>query len=146
MTVPRSSCICINLRRAAGAITSFYNNKLLPSGLSFHQYTLLNTLEQLGVASVSDLSRQLRLDRSTLVRNLKPLRTAGWIYDLSTNGTRNRKWEVTIAGKDCLAKARPLWVDAQSEVSVRLGGRQVQNMLTFLSSIENIKEVPESFF
>uniref|UniRef100_UPI000471FC68 MarR family winged helix-turn-helix transcriptional regulator n=1 Tax=Paenibacillus zanthoxyli TaxID=369399 RepID=UPI000471FC68 len=72
-----SVCNCINLRRASLAITELYDRYLAPSGLNNSQFSLLRHIDRMGPASVSDVALKMRLDRTTLVRNLKTLEQQG---------------------------------------------------------------------
>jgi hypothetical protein len=65
-----TACNCINLRRASQAITEFYDEILASSGLKISQYLLLRNIKRLGPVSVSSLALEIRLDRTTIVRNL----------------------------------------------------------------------------
>ncbi len=104
-----SICNCLNLRRASMAITEWYDKALVSCGLSISQFSLLKSIEHLGPVSVSSLAAEIRLDRTTLVRNLKPLEEKGLIIDSSLQGTRNRQLELSDKGKKVFLAATPLW-------------------------------------
>lgn len=74
-----SVCECINMRRASQALTQFYDKLLKPSGLKVTQYSLLSHLKRLGPLTMNELSQAIRLERTTLVRNLKPLEKMGLV-------------------------------------------------------------------
>lgn len=134
-----SVCNCLNLRRASTAITKIYDEKLTPSGLSVSQYSLLRHILLLGPVSVSDLAVKIKLDRTTLVRNLKPLESAGFIADLSQKNARNRQLQLTEKGIEKYKEADQLWNDAQAFVEQNLGKENIEVLTSLLSKIENLE-------
>jgi len=134
-----SPCTCINLRRAALAITKYYDQKLAPSRLTIVQFSLLRHIKLLGPINVSDLASKVRLDRTTLVRNLKPLETDGLIVDISKSGTRNRQLLLITEGMQKCAEAELLWKDAQSSVEQNLGPENLNKLTTLLYAVETLE-------
>ena len=131
-----STCTCLNLRRAALAITKLYNRKLAPSRLTIGQYSLLGHIKFLGPISVSDLAGIIRLDRTTLVRNIKILEKEGLIIDVSQSGTRNRQLQLTDEGLKRYTTAELLWKEAQAFMEQQLGQENLQKLTALLSDIE----------
>jgi len=72
-----ATCACSNVRKAARAVTQLFDELLQPTGLRSTQFTLLVAVALLGEAPVTQLSRALVMDRTTLARNLKPLESLG---------------------------------------------------------------------
>lgn len=68
-----NKCFCSNLHQADLALTAFYNRYISPTGLTIRQYTLLSYLQSLQPINVTRLALAMNLDRTSLVRNLKPL-------------------------------------------------------------------------
>ncbi|MDR1212644.1 MAG: MarR family winged helix-turn-helix transcriptional regulator [Propionibacteriaceae bacterium] len=116
----KSACHCVNLRRAANAVTQHYDRTLAPAGLTLNQYSLLNNLQRAGELSVTGLARRVGLDRTTLTRNLRPLARRGLVEDRAAPGGRDRIYGVTPGGDQALAVASPLWQKAQDAVEERL--------------------------
>src|SRR5262245_29384442 len=68
------ACACINLRRAARAITNYYDNlSLAACGLRVTQLTPLIVLYLADPQTINEMAEKLALDRTTLTRNLKLL-------------------------------------------------------------------------
>ena len=134
-----SMCNCLNLRRASAAITKIYDEKLAPSGLSISQYSLLKHIQFLSPVSVSVLANIIRLDRTTLVRNLKPLEAASYIVDASSKGARNRKLQLTGEGAEKCDEADRLWTDAQNFMDRNLGKENIEKLTSLLSMIEKLE-------
>ena len=77
------------------------------------QFTLLSALALGGSVTKNGLSHALVIDRTTLTRNLRLLRTAGLVaVDVSQSG-REQRLTLTPAGREALARAIPLWRIAQ---------------------------------
>jgi DNA-binding MarR family transcriptional regulator len=131
-----STCNCLNIRRASQAVTEVYDEFLAPSNLKIGQFSLLKHINQLGPISVSDLALIIRLDRTTLVRNLKPLEKSGFVVDISTEGARNRQLKLTDKGIETYKYAEELWKKAQSFLEEYLYKDNIDTFTTLLSKIE----------
>ena len=89
-----SHCFCINLRRAAGAISDFYDRALSEAQLTTSQFSLMRTLSRLQPCTVTALAQEMGLERTTLVRTMKPLSERELIADL----VRSRRERRTQGG------------------------------------------------
>lgn len=134
----KSICYCINLRRAAGAVSALYDRYLEPAGVSVTQFSLLLNIGRQEVCSVSDLAAFTGLDRTTLVRTLKPLLDQKLVQDLAQPGTRNRRLTLTASGRDTVERCDVLWEKAQKTIEEQIGRDQVQNLLDILYRLESI--------
>lgn len=134
----RSQCYCMNLRRAANAVTDYYDKAMKGLGISVSQYSLLVNLERMETASTSDLAEQVHLDRSTLVRNLKPLLEQEWILDLAKEGARSHKFAVSEKGQALLAQGKPIWDKAQEDVRNILSDEDTETLLRFLRKLQEL--------
>lgn len=135
-TKQTSICNCMNIRRSSLAITKVYNEFLAPSGLLISQYSSLKHIERLGPVSVSTLALEIRLDRTTLVRNLKALEERAYIIDVAPQGARNRQLKLTDAGRTILKTAEPLWHEAQDYLADYLGEEDKKTLMALLAKIE----------
>ena len=111
----------MNIRRISNYVSRLYDDCLKDSGLTISQYSLLSHLNKLDAPSITELAAAVNLDRTTLVRNLKPLMKAGLIEDLSEEGARNRVLRVTEEGRGTLKSARPMWEEAQKMLVAKIG-------------------------
>lgn len=114
-------CICTSLRQAAHAVSAFYDQALSPSGLKVTMYRLLKRAAEAGRPNISELSRIVGLDRSTLGRNLRVLERQNLIRFEGAKDERARVVVLTPEGEAALAKARPLWGEAQHTMRHILG-------------------------
>jgi DNA-binding MarR family transcriptional regulator len=82
---------------------------------------MLRGLARLGEATLTELSDELALDRTTMSRSVKPLIDAGWI-DASTGETDGREKILKLSdrGKKKLHDATPAWSKAQAKVEAHM--------------------------
>ena len=131
-----SVCNCLNLRRASQAITHVYDELLKPCGLRVNQFSLLAHIKGLEPISVSDLALAMRLDRTTLVRNLRSLEEQGFIEDIAATGARSRQLKLTEKGLKLTLEAEAVWSEAQNSLVNYLGKEEVATLTELLSKIE----------
>jgi DNA-binding MarR family transcriptional regulator len=110
------TCACSSLRHASRAVTQHYERHFRGSGLRATQFTILATLAQTGPLSISELSDQLGLDRTTLSRNLRLIEDKGWIAPLGHDDQRVRKMALTPKGMKKASVALVFWKRADTSV------------------------------
>lgn len=128
------NCYCLKLRKANNKMIHFYDKKLEPSGINSHQFTLLMFLNQMGPLSVTELAKEMNLDRTTLSRNLKVLENRNIIEDSPTKG-RKRNIRISDYGQEILKTALSLWEEAQNQFESFLGEQQCKQLLEQLDKI-----------
>lgn len=134
----KSDCYCIRLRRAANTVSHLYDCYLDSVGLSITQYSLLSNLRKIEHCSVTDLANRIGLERTTVVRTLRPLLERGLIEDISADRQRNRILNVTEKGLEVLSKSKVMWNDAQSRIEQRIGEDRVNTMLELLDLLSEV--------
>lgn len=115
------TCACTQLRTAARLVTRMYDETLRPSGVNASQLAILAAIDVNEAGSISELSKRLGMDRTTLSRNLKPLEGSGLIRLGDEGWKRSKTVQLTDVGRQALAKAKTLWNAAQTEFLDRLG-------------------------
>ena len=133
--VERLVCACATVRRAARAVTQFYDRCLRAHGIEGPQFALLAMLYRLGECSQTALGHRFDLDKTTLSRNLLLLKQKGWIQATAGADARERRLTLTAAGRRRLAAARPAWLDAQERLRSALGDRQWETMFKTVDSL-----------
>lgn len=134
----QSLCHCTNLRRASRAITQYYDEMLEPSGLKVTQYGLLNHIRRLGPLTMNELSQAMRLERTTLVRNLKPLEQMGYVASFASKISQAKQLNLTEKGAQALAAAAPYWNQAQQQLSELVTEEEEQLFKRVLRKIESL--------
>src|SRR5690606_24901024 len=97
------------------------DHALAGAGLTVNQYSLLRHART--PQSLGELAASLGMDRTTLTRNLRPLLRDGLLAEVRDEDPRRRVVALTAAGRQRLARARPLWQRAQRRIDALLGGR-----------------------
>ena len=127
-----SKCACFNLRKAARVITQHFDEILKPSGLLTTQFTILMAVAMAKSGTINQLAEILVVDRTTLTRNLKPLEREGLLKSEPGQDQRTRVISLTSNGETALAKALPLWEQAQNTVEGVLGQQRWSALLSLL--------------
>jgi len=125
-------CLCHHVRRSARAITRLFDEALKPAGLKASQFNILAAVAAREVTSAAEISKILLVDRTTLSRNLKPLRDAGYITTEGGAGRRPDVLSLTSSGRVIFSKAAALWRQAQGDLTERLGPGQAGLLLQML--------------
>ncbi len=129
------TCACYKVRKAARAVTKLYEEVLRPIGLRATQFSLLMAARVMGPVTVVKLAQVTVMDRTTLTRNLQILEKRGLITIKPGEDRREREVTLTASGMEVLAKAVPLWEEAQDRVQKGLGEERLQNLLGDLSEM-----------
>jgi DNA-binding MarR family transcriptional regulator len=126
-------CTCNNLRKAARAVTQYYDEVLRPSGIRATQFSLLAAIKQFGTVSIGALAEEAVMDRTTLTRNLKLLEDEGLVTIAPGADARVREVSLTPVAQEKLAVAIRYWRKAQAEMASRMGTEGVRHLLRSLS-------------
>lgn len=116
-----AECVCGNLRKAARAVTQLYDDALRPAGLRVTQFSILGATMAMEPVTVTRLAKATVTDRTTLTRNLKLLEQESLIRIGPGSDRREREVTLTDRGRQAMAKAYPLWEDAQIHILKGLG-------------------------
>lgn len=133
-----SACHCINLRRAANAVSQYYDRIMRPAGLTVNQYSILSSIHKIEPCSVTDLAEKTRLDRTTLVRNLKPMFAAEWIMDEANPGNRRNRLRITEKGFERMQAGKQCWQTAQDNLQQKIGRESLAALAGTLLELEKL--------
>ncbi|MCW5662396.1 MAG: winged helix-turn-helix transcriptional regulator [Piscinibacter sp.] len=123
--VKPQGCTNLKLRQLSRAVTRHYDAYVAPIGLKNTQYSLLSHVVVLGPLRPGELAARMKLDPSTLTRNLHPLVAAGWVELGPGEDARSRLVSATEAGRAKRAEAQKAWKQAQMALNARLGEARV---------------------
>ncbi len=119
-------CTNLKLMQASRLVARHYDAALAPSGLRRTQYSLLSAVVKLGPLRGVELAAALRLEPSTLSRNLQPLLDKGWVLaEPDPADARGRVYAATAEGRALRAQAQRRWRGAQEALNAALGEAQV---------------------
>ena len=134
------SCTCGELRKAARAITLLYDNAFKSSGLLSTQLGVLQMIYKSDSIRITDLAKELGMDRTTLTRNLSVLQRQGFIKISSGKDNRTRIVTITNKGRTTIAKAIPLWNDVQNKVKKQMGETLWNELMVNLSQFVKVAD------
>src|SRR5256885_7058568 len=128
------NCVCFNLRWVTRAVTQFYDAEMRRHGIRPTQGTILVSLMARGAWKMAELSDWLGMERTTLVRNLRPLQRDGLVQ--ISGGGRGRLVELSITakGRKQIEKLAPAWKSAQKAVVKTLGEKRWSAILSDLET------------
>ncbi len=106
-------------------VAQHYDAEVGKTGLKGTQYSLLSYVFKLGPLRPGDLARAMKVDASTLTRNLKPLVAAGWLTLEAGSDGRSRLVGITDSGREKRVEAQRRWRVAQEGINQMLGVEQV---------------------
>jgi DNA-binding MarR family transcriptional regulator len=129
------NCVCFNLRWVTRAVTQFYDSEMRRHGIRPTQGTILLALKARESWSMAELSDWLGMDRTTLVRNIRPLQRDGLVQ--AAGGGRGNRVElaITAKGRKQVEKFMPAWESAQSTAVQVLGEKRWSALLADLEKV-----------
>ena len=128
------NCVCFNLRWVTRAVTQFYDAEMRRHRIRPTQGSILASLQTRDSWNMAELSDWLGMDRTTLVRNLRPLQRDGFVK--ADGGGRGNRVEITITtkGRKQIEKLAPAWKSAQCAVVKTLGEERWSAILSDLET------------
>lgn len=136
-------CTNLRLRQLMRRVAQHYDLEMAKAGLKTTQYSLLTHVLKLGPLRPGDLARGMKVNASTLTRNLKPLVEAGWLCVSTGADARSRLVSLTEAGRAKRDEAQQHWKAAQNGLNGMLGVKRVlalhaliHESLELLSAVE----------
>ena len=72
-------CIAVRVRLINRVISALYDEALRPFGLRISQANILAAVAHMGEARPAEVSRILRIEKSTLSRDVELMRRNGWV-------------------------------------------------------------------
>ena len=143
-TTAQAKCLCAEARRAARAVSELYDLVLAPTQIKATQYILLRAIGNAGELTQSQMARQLGVSTESLSRRLASLRAAGWVALRPTSNRRERRYEITPAGKAQLETALPYWIRAENRLRDSLTSEQWSVVFRSLGMLARAAKEAES--
>ena len=123
--VKPQGCTNLKLRQLMRRVAQHYDTEVGKTGLKGTQYSLLSYVAKFGPIRPADLAREMKIDASTLSRNLRPLIDAGWLSMGPGADRRSRLVSVTDEGREKRQEAQRRWRIAQEAINDIVGSRRV---------------------
>lgn len=142
--VKPQGCTNLKLRQLMRRVAQLYDAEVGKTGLRGTQYSLLSYVVKLGPIRPVDLARTMKIDASTLTRNLRPLIDAGLLKLDVGPDARSRLVTATPAGRARRQEAQRRWRVAQESLNDRLGVRRVLALHALLDECQDLlADLPE---
>ena len=115
-------CNCFALRQAARFVTQIYERHMAQVGVTAAQFTILAKLARTPDLTMMDLADSMVMDRTTLVRALKPMQRDGWVVaEASEHDGRTYLFNLSESGEKIFDQAAIAWREAQDEFESKFG-------------------------
>jgi DNA-binding MarR family transcriptional regulator len=133
---------CFALRQASRHISKLYEHHLAEAGITPTQFSILRILNRCQGLTMTGLAEAMVMDRTTLVRALKPLLRRSLVAT-PAEGRGNRRLRVvlTSTGSAKLSEAAPHWAAAQVSFEGSFGHQQAAHLRNELFRMTS--ELPE---
>jgi len=145
--VKPQGCTNLKLRQLMRRVAQHYDAEVGKTGLKGTQYSLLSYVAKLGPVRPADLAREMKIDASTLSRNLRPLIDGGWIAMGPGTDGRSRLVSVTDEGREKRQEAQRRWRIAQEAINDIVGSRRVVQLHALIDEcLELLSPLPAGDF
>lgn len=128
------NCVCFNLRWVTRVVTKFFAAELRRQGIRPTQTPILQALKKRSHWNMAELSDWLGMERTTLLRNLRPLQRDGLVSATGTGRGGRVQLSLTDKGRQQIEKMIPAWRTAQSALVKTLGEQRWSAILSDLES------------
>ena len=141
-SIARDECNCFALRQAARYVTQIYERHLADVGLTAAQFTILSKLSRQPDRTMVDLSESMVMERTTLVRALKPLQRDGLIVaNASEHDARAQVFRLSENGEKVWDRAVIAWNNAQEEFEAKTGAAKAKSLRAELFKLTAAEQV-----
>lgn len=136
---PQSSintCNCFAIRQAARFVSQLYERHYAKAGITAAQFSLLAYIAEAEKAGMTEIAEAMVMDRTTLVRALKPLERDGFVVSVPEGkGSRKLLLMLSDAGRRKLAEGAECWHAAQAEYVELVGAKRADELRQMLLSV-----------
>jgi DNA-binding MarR family transcriptional regulator len=141
-SIARDDCNCFALRQAARYVTQIYERHLAEVGLTAAQFTILSKLSRQPDRTMADLSESMVMERTTLVRALKPLQRDGLITAKSAeHDARAQVFRLSESGEKIWEQAVIAWSNAQQEFEAKTGAAKAKALRAELFNLTGVAQI-----
>lgn len=139
----RDACLCLAVQRAARVLARRFDRAFQPFGITNGQFSLMMALNGPRSPTVGQLAAFLAMDRTTLTAALKSLeRRALVTSQTDEKDRRNRRLQITDAGRTVLLAALPVWRSEHAALDAELGGNRPDQLRAGLRAVSEGGKAP----
>lgn len=118
-----NNCIGLRLRRLSRIVDGYYRKNLIDYEITENQLTIIFLLSEMKKVVQGRIGKVLKLERSTVSRNIKLLEKKGLI---KRTPEYKPEIELTTKGKNIAIKLIPRWEKTMDELIAKLGDNGMQ--------------------
>jgi DNA-binding MarR family transcriptional regulator len=122
-------CIAVRVRLINRLVTAVYDEALRSAGIKASQMNILVAVSLLGPSKPAKICSLLRLDPSTLSRNVDRMKKKGWLETVPGDDARSHLLVLLDPGIAILRDAYPAWREAQEKAAAILGGEALDALM-----------------
>ena len=101
-------CLAVRVRMLNRTITAIYDDALRPLGLTTGQLNILVVVTNRGPLSPGDVARRLKMEKSTVSRNVERMCANGWLtVTASDSGRKQQRPALPNRGRSTLRRIEP---------------------------------------
>jgi len=138
-------CNCFAARQAARHLTRFYEREMADAKLTSAQFSILVLLDEIEDMSMSALADRMNMDRTTLLRAVKPMQRDGLVTSRrqkeGAGDPRSHVLNISSAGSKRLKLALDLWIAAQRKLETAIGPARAARMREDLHAVSQMEIV-----
>ena len=129
------NCLFSKTRIISRYVTNLYTKALKDIGVTPVQYSMMTAIQILKQGNINNLSSALKMDRTTINRNLKPLVRNGYVHIKESDDKRERRISITQEGEKIYNKGYIEWQKAQKEFKESIGEENYEQLSTILDNV-----------
>ncbi len=131
-----TTCNCFAIRQAARFVSQLYERHYARAGITAAQFSLLVYIAEMEKAGMAEMAEAMVMDRTTLVRALKPLERDGYVVsEPEGKGSRKLLMALSAKGQSKLSEGAECWRAAQAEYVALIGAQKADQLREMLLSI-----------
>lgn len=137
-------CHCLVTRRMSRFVSKIYQDRLAPAGITANDVAIFDFLSARPKMTMAELADGMLMERTTLVRTVKPLQDKGFIETSKVPGSRRELYlSLTDAGREKKDEGERLWSLAQGDMEGRIGKDEARQLRALLLKAMGDPQVEE---
>jgi len=142
--VPRP-CACTTVRKVSRRLARAYDGALSSAALNVHQLAVLRAVDRRDGEPMSEVARELSMDRTSLYRIVGTMQRRRWIVLGPGRSGRAKSVRITAEGRRALDEAAPGWERIQAAIVDRFGRRRWATLVADLEAlVETVDAVEDA--
>lgn len=138
-------CLSLAIRKPGRLITCIYDNALSELHIRSTQFSMLVALHSTDKKTLTALSKDMCMDRTTLTRCLHGLRKIGLIDARESLNKRCKEFGLTEQGLIVLRAGEPLWARIQEGVTRKIGPVWLNELNKTMENLTHLLQQFESY-